>query len=65
MRARAILACVALAAFTATVPGTSAVAAGKGGFRTTQAAMLTGVMSGVSITPIITVGDELPGGYRF
>ena len=65
MRARAILACVALAAFTATVPGTSAVAAGNGGFRTTQAAMLTGVMSGVSITPIITVGDELPGGYRF
>jgi len=27
--------------------------------------MLTRVMPGVSITPIITVGDELPGGYTF
>jgi hypothetical protein len=27
--------------------------------------MLTRVMPGVSITPIITVGDELPGGYSF
>jgi hypothetical protein len=65
MRARAILACVALAAFAATVPGTSAVAAGNGGFRTKQASMLTGVLPGVGITPILTVGDVLPGGFRF
>ncbi len=35
------------------------------GFKTTQPAMLTAVKAGVQITPIITVGDTLPGGYRF
>jgi hypothetical protein len=65
MRARAILACVTLAAFAASVPGTSAMAAGNGGFRTKRAAMLTSVMRGVKIQPIMTVGDELSNGYRF
>lgn len=35
------------------------------GFKTAQPAMLTAVKSGVQITPIITVGDQLNSGYRF
>jgi hypothetical protein len=35
----------------------------KAGFRTSQAAMLTPI--GGTVTPLITVGDTLPGGYRF
>ena len=35
------------------------------GFLTSQDPMLTGVMPGVGITPILTVGDVLPSGYRF
>ena len=46
---------------------TAAVPAGSkpDGFRTAQAPMLTPVMAGVSVTPILTVGDVLPGGFRF
>jgi hypothetical protein len=36
----------------------------QSGFKTSTPAMLTGA-PGVSATPIITVGDTLPGGYRF
>lgn len=35
------------------------------GFKTSQPAMLTAVMSGVTITPLLTVGDVLPSGFRF
>ena len=35
------------------------------GFKTSHPSMLTGVASGSTVTPIITVGDTLPGGYRF
>jgi hypothetical protein len=35
------------------------------GFKTKQSAMLTGVAPGSTVTPIITVGDSMPGGYRF
>jgi hypothetical protein len=35
------------------------------GFKTAQPAMLTAVMGGVEITPLLTVGDVLPSGYRF
>ena len=34
------------------------------GFKTSTPAMLTGA-TGVSVEPLITVGDTLPGGYRF
>lgn len=34
------------------------------GFQTSQAPMLT-ALAGGSVTPIITVGETLPGGYRF
>ena len=35
------------------------------GFKTKQPSMLTPVMAGVGITPLLTVGDVLPSGYRF
>src|SRR5687767_13493722 len=56
----ALLACVLL-------PGSGALAAdgGKSGFRTGEAAMLTPVMAGATVTPLITVGDTLSSGYRY
>ena len=35
------------------------------GFKTSQPPMLTAVMSGVTVTPLLTVGDVLPSGFRF
>ena len=35
------------------------------GFKTSQSAMLTAVMAGVEVTPLLTVGDVLPGGFRY
>ena len=46
---------------------TAAPSAGdnSSGFTTGRASMLTEVMSGVKATPLLTVGDVLPSGYRF
>ena len=55
----------ALLAMATVISGTTALAAGNGGFQTSQPSMLTRVMAGVSIKPLLTVGDVLPGGYRF
>ena len=35
------------------------------GFKTSQPAMLTAAMPGVQVTPLLTVGDVLPSGFRF
>jgi hypothetical protein len=35
------------------------------GFKTSQAPMLVGVAPGVTVEPLITVGETLPSGYRF
>lgn len=35
------------------------------GFKTSRASMLTAVKSGVTITPLLTVGDTLNSGFRF
>ena len=35
------------------------------GFKTPQPSMLTAVMPGVDVTPLLTVGDVLPSGFRF
>ena len=66
MRTRSIVAC-ALVAAVATVMGTSSALAGhkSKGFKTTQPSMLTPVMPGASVTPLMTVGDTLRSGYRF
>ncbi len=60
---------VMLAAVVTVVVAVGAAAAVAGhdddGFITAQPKMLTGVMPGVEVTPLLTVGDELPGGYMF
>src|SRR4026207_2284243 len=45
----------------------TSVAAGpnNSGFKTAQPPMLTPVMAGVQVTPILTVGDLLPSGFRY
>ena len=43
----------------------AAPAAHGRGFKTEQPSMLTPVMAGVTITPLLTVGDVLRSGYRF
>ncbi len=66
MRTRSILACATVAAV-ATATGASPALAGhkSHGFKTSQPSMLTPVMPGVSVTPLLTVGDVLRSGYRF
>jgi len=46
---------------------TTAATAGDNdsGFQTSQPSMLTPMMPGVTGTPILTVGDVIPSGYRF
>jgi hypothetical protein len=65
MRARTILTCMALAAAITVSSTATAFAGHKSGFRTQQGPMLTPVKPGVGITPLLTVGDVLPSGFRF
>jgi hypothetical protein len=58
-----IIGATVLLMLVATLP--SAGAAGDSGFRTSQGPMLTAVMPGVEVTPLLTVGDVLPSGFRF
>ena len=62
-----IPACAALAVTITALGSGSALAGGGGhhGFRTAQPSMLTPVMPGTSVTPLMTVGDRLRSGYRF
>jgi hypothetical protein len=66
MRGRTWFACAALAT-TIAVSVTAVALAGdnSSGFTTAQPSMLTAVKAGVNITPLLTVGDVLPSGYRF
>jgi hypothetical protein len=66
MRRRMAFACAVLAMAVA-VSGTTAFAAAPPGFTTGRPSMLTKVMDGVTITPLLSVGDVVPdsGGYRF
>jgi hypothetical protein len=61
-RATAFAACV-----TAVIVGALPAAAGDtdSGFKTSQPPMLTPLAPGATATAIITVGEILPGGYRF
>jgi hypothetical protein len=63
MRRRRILSTMALAV--ALIVSATGALAVPNGFTTAQPSMLADVMAGVEITPILTVGDELPSGYRF
>jgi hypothetical protein len=64
MRRRIAFACAALAMVTA-ISGTTAMAA-TGGFKTSRPSMLTPVKAGVTVTPLLTVGDVFgDSGFRF
>jgi hypothetical protein len=66
MGRRWIVAAAALAV-TIMASGTASALAGDNGsgFRTGQPSMLTPVMPGAAITPLLTVGDVIRSGYRF
>jgi hypothetical protein len=62
---RSIPACAALAvSFAAAITG-PALAHHQSGFKTKQPSMLTPVLPGTTVTPLMTVGDRLRSGYRF
>jgi hypothetical protein len=66
MRRRTFFTCAALAAaISAAVTAAALASGGNSGFKTGQPSMLTAVKPGVEITPLLTVGDVLPSGYRF
>jgi hypothetical protein len=48
-----------------TVVAAAASADNEKGFKTARPSMLTAVMPGVQIQPLLTVGDRLPNGFRF
>ena len=48
-----------------TVATAAASADNKSGFKTNRPSMLTAVMPGVQVEPLLTVGDVLPSGFRF
>jgi hypothetical protein len=56
---------VAAAAAALAVIASAAAGDNNEGFKTEQRSMLTPVAPGSTVTPLITVGDTLPGGYRF
>lgn len=45
--------------------GSASVSANDAGWRTSHAPMLQPVLAGATVEALITVGDTLPGGYRF
>jgi hypothetical protein len=65
MRERTFLACAALAAAISVSAAAAVASRGESGFKTAQPSMLTAVKPGVEITPLLTVGDALPSGFRF
>jgi hypothetical protein len=58
---------VALGSLIAAAALTAGAFAGENdsGFKTSAGSMVTAVMAGVQVTPLLTVGDVLPSGYRF
>jgi hypothetical protein len=62
MRRRMAFAC-ALLAMATVISGTGAVSASPG-FKTAQPSMLTPIKAGITVTPLLTVGDDV-GTYQF
>jgi hypothetical protein len=59
------LSALAAAVLVVTALAAPASARNDPGFKTTQPAMLSPAAPGVTVEPIITVGETLPSGYRF
>ncbi len=49
----------------AAIAAAATAGGGEPGFKTAQHSMLTPLAPGSSVTPILTVGDALPSGYRY
>ncbi len=62
MRRRMAFAC-ALLAMATVISGTGAVSASPG-FKTAQPSMLLPIKAGITVTPLLTVGDDV-GTYQF
>ena len=60
-----LAAVVALGAITATAAFASSSNNEKAGFKTARDSMVTPVMAGATATPLLSVGDVLPSGFRF
>jgi hypothetical protein len=56
---------VALAVALVALTASAASAQSNAGFKTGQPSMLTPVMGGVEVEPLLTVGDRLQSGFRF
>ncbi len=69
MRRRTLVVLLTTVAAISATAATAALAGptdnGKAGFKTSQPSMMTPVMAGVNVTPLLTVGDTLPSGFRF
>jgi hypothetical protein len=67
MKKRRRITLLACAVAAISVAGATAAFAGDNdsGFKTARSSMLTPVMGGVEVTPLLTVGDILPSGYRY
>ncbi len=65
LRRRYVTAILAVLTIAAGLTATLAQADNSSGFKTAQPSMLTPVMAGVQVTPLLTVGDRLPSGFRF
>ena len=62
---RVILLSAALSAALVALTPAAAMAKQKSGFKTSKPPMLTPVKAGSTVTPLLTVGDTLSGGFRF
>ena len=62
---RKVLFVVLLVLTLASTIAAAPVGSNTSGFQTSQPSMLTAVMAGVQVTPLLTVGDVLPSGFRF
>jgi hypothetical protein len=64
-RVTACVAALLLTGFAGAASGGHAKAKPKAGFKTSQPSMLAPVATGVTVEALLTVGDTLPGHYRF
>ncbi len=64
-RSRVLLVASGLAALTLAAVSAALAGDNTSGFTTSRPAMLTPVRAGVTVSPMITVGDTLNNGYRF
>ncbi|MBL8057849.1 MAG: hypothetical protein JNK29_14190 [Anaerolineales bacterium] len=60
-----LLTALVIAALVIAPAGAASAGDNRSGYQTSQPAMLTAVMPGVQITPLLTVGDVLPSGFRY